>query len=194
MQIPKIKSYQLKKEYFSEISQLINEMMLTIFLSDEHFLTIISKTSTPYIQFEYNVSDTNPINDYLCHSISHSDFGENATLFNLEPNKYFGKEKFKQIVDGTVKCIIHPYTDQHIIDKNLDKFEVILDSNDWSAIVTDLEDKGIIKTKMSERRDYRDGRKIININSQATPYSINVDDLGTNSEYGQVLANMYATL
>ena len=174
--VPRNLVYKVKKEFLGTLDKIITELPLWVFLGPQHWLVILSPTSSPYIYFDYNVSSGNELNSFLCYTISHLDTFENPIFFNIGCGQYFGVEKMEQIIANCTKCLVSTnLADPQLIRKNLDKIEEELGNYNWSKIITILENKNIIKTVISENENYFDPRKITHIKGEKLKCPLNED-------------------
>lgn len=197
VKIPRETIYNLKIEHISDIGNIIQNLPLILYLNEDYskFIHIISETSSPYIMFSYGstISNRGP---YKCIGVSHANSKNDSDFCNLENGSYFDDNTFQRLVDRTIKCIINKvYANNSVIKLYENQFDKEDGNIEWSVIVNKLNEKGLIKSKMSERdnMDVFDGRKIREINGKEV--FINVDtlyDLGDKeSDGGNMLLDLY---
>jgi len=197
VKIPRETVYSLKKEHLENIKDVIQNLPLILYLNEDHskFIMIISQTSTPYVMFNYGTT-SQTIEPYKCLGVSHTNSVSDPDFCNLENGSYFDLNTLQKLIDKTTKCIIHKtYVDRNSIEIYEDLFDKADGTIDWSTIVNRLDEKGVIKLKMSERDnvDIYDGRKIIEINGKDVRITVDtLYDLGDReTESSKMLLDLY---
>ena len=195
VEIPRETVYSLKKENLKDIKDVLQNLPLILYLNEDHskFIMIISQTSTPYVMFNYGTT-SQTIGPYKCLGVSHINSASDPDFCNLENGSYFDWYTLQKLIDRTTKCVIHKtYANRNSVTMCENLFDKEEGKIDWSTIVTRLAEKGLIKSKMSERDDVGDGRKIREVNGKDVRITVDtLYDLGEReTESSKMLLDLY---
>jgi hypothetical protein len=104
--------YKLHQKYFPFVKELLKDMPLIIYTTEEHFLVVYTPSSSVYQVF----SETN---DYLCKYTSHLGGSLIPENCNLYPGEYFNDEKMNKILQNVKKITTFHHEN---FQKHQDKF------------------------------------------------------------------------
>ena len=184
MLLPKFNVYILKKEYYNDISCILEDLPLKFWVGDEYFniRTQNSIEGMPYKSLDYTSSiDSYSVyfDDIITKKFHCFYSSKNLMVNNIKSDKYFDKNCLFKMMKKVKKIeLLKNYCDNEKFIKNKDKFEIHKGDINWKEIIDKLVENKIIEINSNNLGNIynNDGRVITKIKGENVNYIL-VDNL-----------------